>query len=226
VSGPRKKRSGLAANRGLVAAAIIFLAALAAYGVSGFGSTGSGGGTPSPAASPLFPLRTGQVSGFQVKYQDSILTVARDQKTPTVWVYSVCPKASPGCPTQTADSVQTVALLTQILALAPATTLYGAPAGMTAYGLDTPTTGELLVRNTSNKTVDLWIGGKDPNSVAYYMRRVNTTTVWSVTAASVDQILGAVAAPPKPLPSPSLVPLPSPSPSAAAQPGAPAPSPS
>jgi hypothetical protein len=187
-------------SRGFYVAAAIFLAAFAAYYVFDLHKPVSNpGGSPQP--SPLINLDASTVSQFQVKSAGRILTVVRDGAE---WRYSICPSAQTNCPTSLANTNRALVLLRTILQLRPTKTIFGAPEGLPAYGLDTPTGGEVDLQTPSGRGVSLLIGAKTQDSTSYYVRLSGSNDIETVAAATVQtEVIGALTAPPAPLPSPS-----------------------
>jgi hypothetical protein len=198
-------------SRAFYIAAAIFLAAFAAFYIFDVHKPVSTGGSPQP--SPLINIEPSTVSQIQVKSAGKTLTVVRNGSE---WRYSVCPSAQPDCPTSIADATRAVGLLAAILQLRPTKTIFGAPEGLPAYGLDTPTVGEVDLQTPSGRSVGLLVGALTQDSVSYYVRLSTSNDIETVPAAILQtQVFGAIQAPPAPLPSPSPVtsPVASPSPS-------------
>jgi hypothetical protein len=189
-------------GRGFYIAAAIFLAAVAAYYVFDLHRpAGTGGGARQAPA--LISLDPAAVSQFEVKSGGRTLTVLRNG---TEWRYSVCSQPGADCPTSVADTNRALTLLNVILQLRPTKTIFGAPDGLPAYGLDTPTVGEVDVQTPSGRTAQLWIGAKTQDSVSYYVRLAGSNDIQTVPAATIQvQVIGALQAPPAPSPSPSPV---------------------
>ena len=198
-------------SRGFYIAAAIFLAAVAAYYIFDIHKPASTGGALQP--SPVINIDPSTVSRIEVKSAGRTLTVLRNGAE---WRYSVCPGAQTDCPTSVADTPRALALLGVILQLRPTTTIFGAPEGLPAYGLDTATVGEVDLQTRSGRSVALLIGAKTQDSVSYYVRLTGSKDIETVPAVTVQtQVIGALDAPPAPIPRPSPVtsPVSSPSPS-------------
>jgi hypothetical protein len=196
-------------SRGFYIAAAIFLLAVAAYYVFDVHRPTSTGSTPQAAA--LISLDPSTISQFQVKSAGQTLTVLRNGAE---WRYSVCPSAQSDCPTSVADTNRALTLLGVILQLRPTKTIFGAPEGLPAYGLDTATVGEVDVQTPSGRSVQLLIGAKTQDSVSYYVRLSGSNDIETVAASTIlTQVIGAITGPPAPLPSPSPVASAAPSPS-------------
>jgi hypothetical protein len=219
----------LIANRGgLILAVAIFLAALGLYAYSNVTGNTVARPTPSPLASPIVTLRAADVTSFQLKQNGRTFTGAR--QGPSAWTFSVCAGGQTPCQPQPADAAAMGVLLDAILELRPSISIPGAPAGMSAYALQTPTGGEIVVNASSGKVVDLYVGGKDPGSTYYYLRLASGNDVYAVPTTTIDgQIFKSLDSPPLPSPSPPAAPASAPASPAAgappAQPGAPPASP-
>ncbi len=188
-------------SRGFYIAAAIFLAAVGAYYIFDIHRPTSTGGSPQPAA--LINIDPSTVSQFQVKSAGKTLTVLRNGSE---WRYSACPSAQADCPTSVADTNRALALLGVILQLRPTKTIFGAPEGLPAYGLDTATVGEVDLQTPSGRSVQLLIGAKTQDSVSYYVRLSGSNDIETVPGATVlTQVIGAIIAPPAPISSPSPV---------------------
>jgi hypothetical protein len=187
-------------GRAFYVAAAIFLAAFGAYYVFDLHKPAAGG-VSSPQPAPVINLDAAAVSQFQVKSAGKVLTVLRNGAE---WRYSVCSVTQADCPTSVADTNRTLTLLGVILQLRPTKTIFGAPEGLPAYGLDTATVGEVDVQTPAGRSVSLLIGAKTQDSASYYVRLAGSNDIEAVSAANVlTQIVGAISAPPAPLPTPS-----------------------
>jgi len=197
-------------SRGFYIAAAIFLVAVGAYYIFDIHKpVSTGGSTPQPA--PVIKIDAGTVSQFQVKSGGRALTVLRNGAE---WRYSVCPIAQAECPTAVADTNRALALLGVILQLRPTKTIFGAPEGLPAYGLDTATAGEVDLQTPSGRSVAMLIGAKTQDGVSDYVRLAGSNDIETVPAATLQtQVIGALDAPPAPAPSPSPVASAAPSPS-------------
>ena len=199
-------------SRGFYIAAAVFLAAFFAYYVFDLHRPApASSGTPQ--ASPVINLDATTVSQFEVKAGGKTLTVLRNGSE---WRYSVCADAAAACPTSVADATRAVTLLQTILQLRPAKTIFGAPDGLPAYGLDKATTGEVDVQTPSGRSFSLLVGATAPDKTNIYVRLSGSNDIQAVPAATVQtEIIGAIQRPPAPIPTPSAgasaAPNPSPS---------------
>jgi hypothetical protein len=197
-------------SRGFYIAGAVFLAAVFLYYVFDLHRPGPSSNAP-PQAAAIINIDPATISQFQVKSAGKTLTVLRNGAE---WRYSVCPSAQADCPTSVADTNRALALLGVILQLRPTKTIFGAPEGLPAYGLDTATVGEVDVQTPSGRSMSLLVGAKTQDSVSYYVRLSTSNDILTVPAATLQtQVIGAISAPPAPVPSPSPIPSPLPSPS-------------
>jgi hypothetical protein len=187
-------------NRGFYVVAAIFLAALGLFYFFDVRKPPPGT-TTSPRPGPLINIDAATVSEIDIKANGKVLTVTRSASE---WRYSVCPADQPGCPSQPASTTRSVQLLQAILQLSPSKTIFGAPAGLPAYGLASATGGEIDLKTPSGRSVALLVGAKAPDSVSLYVRLADSNDIQAVPVAALQTpILGAIDAPPVPLPSPS-----------------------
>jgi hypothetical protein len=151
------------------------------------------------------------VSQFEIKSGGRTLTVVRDGSE---WRYSVCADAAAGCPTSVADPTRAATLLQTILQLRPVKTIFGAPDGLPAYGLDKATIGEVDLQTPSGRSVSLLVGAAAPDKTNIYVRLSTSNDIQAVPAATVQtEIIGAIQGPPAPIPTPSAGASPAVSPS-------------
>jgi len=199
-------------SRGFYIAAAVFLAAFVAYYVFDLHRPAPASkGTPQ--ASPVINLDATTVSQFEVKAGGKTLTVLRNGSE---WRYSVCADAAAAaaCPTSVADTTRAVTLLQSILQLRPVKTIFGAPDGLPAYGLDKATAGEVDVQTPSGRSVSLLVGATAPDNSNIYVRLSGSNDIQAVPAATVQtEIIGAIQGPPAPVPTPSAGASAAPSPS-------------
>jgi len=200
-------------SRGFYIAAAVFLAAFFAYYVFDLHRPApASNGTPQ--AAPVISLDANTVSQIQIKAGGKTLTVVREGSE---WRYSVCADAAAAsCPTSVADTTRAVTLLQTILQLRPVKTIFGAPDGLPAYGLDKATIGEVDLQTPIGRNISLLVGATAPDHTNIYVRLSTSNDIQAVPAATVQtEIIGAIQGPPAPLPSPSAgasaVPSPSPS---------------
>lgn len=170
---------------------------------------------PSPLPSPIMNVATSSVASVAVKAKDKtgnqqVLTVTRNGSG---WNYSLCPPDQAFCPAQEADATQAGNLVNTVATLRPTKTIFGAPDGLPAYGLDTPSTAEIDINTIGNQALVIFVGAKGIDKLSYFVRLTTSNNVFAVTATAIDgTILDALTNPPKPRPSPSPLPSLSPSP--------------
>ncbi|HEV3234517.1 MAG TPA: DUF4340 domain-containing protein [Candidatus Dormibacteraeota bacterium] len=193
-------------NKGLYAAAAIFLIALGAWYIYDKGKTpvspsASSTATPTTLASPVVALDPNQIGQVEIKAKNKILTIVRSNLT---FTYQLCPADQPtNCQPQIADQASAIQLFTSIVQLRPARTIFGVN-DFPGFGLDRATTGEFTVSTASGQKTTLWIGGKTTDGVNDYVRTPGGNDVYAIPVASIDvPILGLVDNPPVPRPSPS-----------------------
>jgi hypothetical protein len=193
-------------NRGLYAAAALFLLAVGAFYIYDKGqSSNAPGSTPSasprPVPTPIVSIDPNQISQVDVKAKAKVLTVVRNN---TTFTYTVCPTDQTNCQPQIADPAVSIQLFTSVVQLGATRTIFGVSDQLPNFGLDKPTGGEIDIKTGSGKTTIIWIGAKAPDNVSVYVRRPDGGDVFAVPAASIDvPILGLVDNPPVPRPSPS-----------------------
>jgi hypothetical protein len=194
-------------NKGLYAAAAVFLIVLGVYYIYDKGKTpvtpgASASASPAPQGSPLVTLDPNQIGQVDITTAGKILTVIRSNLT---FTYKVCPADQPAaCQPQVADTNLSIQLFTGIVQLRPARTIFGVTDQLPGFGLDKATAGEFTVTTASGQKTTLWVGGKTTDGVNDYVRRPDGGDVYAVPAASIDgPILGLVNNPPVPQPSPS-----------------------
>jgi hypothetical protein len=172
---------------------------------------------PSPLPSPIVRVSSANVTALTITGKDKAgsaqtLTLKR---AGGAWSYALCPPLQADCPSQSADSGKATSLVDTVVTLRPSKTIFGAPDGLPAYGLDTPSTAEVDISTASGQLTVLWVGAKGIDKTSYFVRLKDTNDVYAVDATAIDStILDALTNPPKvqPSPSPNLAP-PSPSPS-------------
>lgn len=206
-------------SRGLVVAVVVFLAAGSLYYFGDLRSNKNPSPAASPLAAPVFGLSANQVQAVRIKAKGKILTVTRTK--PAEWTYSLCTDGQATCNPDPADTAKAQALAASVAELRPTgPTIFGAPAGLPAYGLDAASTAEIQVSGGAGDRT-LLIGAKTPDQGYYYGRRTPANDIFTFTASVIDaQFLNAIDAPPR------VVPSPSPSPAAPVGPTLPTPSPS
>jgi hypothetical protein len=196
----------------------VFLAALLAFYlfVVRQPSTTTPTSNPSPLAGPVVRIKSADVTALAIKGKDKanndrVMTVARVGTGS--WTYAICLPDQADCPPGPADPTRAASLVDNVVTLRPSQTIFGAPEGLAAYGLDHPTTAEIDITVSGGRTTVIWVGAKSPDKNSYYIKLKDGTDVFLVPASAIDStILDAVTNPPKPQPSPLPVPTPSPSP--------------
>ncbi len=154
----------------------------------------------SPQPSPIVGIDAASVTEIDIKSGGKVLMVTRSGSD---WRYSVCPADQVACASNPADTVRSVQLLVVILQLRPTKTVFGAPAGLPAYGLATGTGGEVTLKSPG-RSVTLLAGAAAPGSAGIYVRLSDSNDIQVVPLSTMQtQVLGAVATPPVPVPSPS-----------------------
>ncbi|MHB8510016.1 MAG: DUF4340 domain-containing protein [Candidatus Dormibacteria bacterium] len=189
-------------NRGLVAAGAFFVVVLLAFFFLDLrGTPKTSSTTPVPQGSPVISVASKDIRSVTVKARAKTYV---QQRAGTGWIYSDCPDALPPCPNTLADRVKADLLLDALLQLRPLSTVYGAPAGLPAYGLDKATSGQFEVTTVAGTTTTLLLGSKTTDSNGYYLRRQDSNDVFVVSAGILDgQVLSIIDSPPVPVPSPS-----------------------
>lgn len=202
-------------NRGFYVAAAIFLVAIGAFYFLDIRKPPASGGA-TPQATPVISVDAATVTQFQVKTGGRILTVTRNGSD---WRYSVCPTAQPDCPSSPADATRSITLLQAILQLQPTRTIFGAPEGLPAYGLDTATRGEIDIATSTGQTIVVLIGSVAPDNASVYLRLSTSNDILAVASGTLQtEVLGALDAPPAVVPTPSPAASASPATSAAPSP--------
>ena len=187
-------------NKGLLVALIIFIGAFSLYyfGDLKASPTPTPGATPS--AAPIMGAKASQMTAVRIKARGKTLTVSRTGAS--TWTYSVCPDTQATCAPDPADPSRAAALFQAIAELRPAgPTIFGAPAGLDAYGLGSSTSGEIQV--SAGGVRSLVLGGKTPDGSYTYGRRTTANDVFTFSSAVLEsQILNAIDSPPRPVPTP------------------------
>lgn len=209
-------------GRGFYIALGIFAVAVLAYYLLEVQKAGtpSSQSTPSAQASPLTNLRQSEVERLVIKSTATAKQVILAQASGN-WTYAVCAADQADCPGQPADKLRAALLAEEIVHLRPDRVIYGAPAGLPAYGLDTATTGEIDLTAKGTKHI-LLLGSKTADGLSYWLRLDDRPDVVVVSSSLVDgTFLAAITTPPAPVPSPSpsaAATSPSPSPAVSASP--------
>ena len=186
-------------SRGLYIAAAILLAAVGLFYFFDLRKPPSNTAA-SPQPSPIISIDAASVTEIDIKSGGKVLTVTRSGND---WRYSVCPAEQVTCASNPADTVRSVQLLVVILQLRPTKTVFGAPAGLPAYGLTTGTGGEVTLKSPG-RSVTLLAGATAPGNAGIYVRLSDSNDIQVVPLSSMQtQVLGAISTPPVPVPSPS-----------------------
>jgi hypothetical protein len=203
-------------NRGTLIAVGFFLAAFLAFYIFVVRKPDTvPSATPTPQAGPLLRFSAANVDTIVIKVKGKAKTLSL-KKTAAKWNFGLCAIDAADCPaTEPADDGKVQQLAASLADLRPTTTVYGAPEGIAAYGLDQPS-AEVSVTIVGGSKLTLLLGGRTPEQSGVYAKRLDADTIYALPATTVDaQLLPLIDSPPRPVPSPSPAAGPPASPSAA-----------